>query len=187
MLILSADPLVPIRCQQPFTFASLRSRLPASDAEIRQALSRHRVVTHHGFLRPLPPAYLLQLLPAVLSALPLPARLAHPDRAAGKKSLQQKGKSHKASSDVAADPLRVDADEQDLLGALDAVECSDEEIARQFLEFFGTRDGTGKRSKWDLDALALVKELGIVLLAQGGVRFPLSDSTLFLVTLSVCG
>lgn len=164
------------RRQQPFTFATLRSRLPASDVEIRQALSRHRVVTHHGFLRPLPPAYLLQLLPAVLSALPLPARLAHPDRgAAGKKSLQQKGKNHKASSDVAAaDPLRVDADEQDLLDALDAVECGDEEIARQLLEFFGTRDGSGKRSKWDLDALALVKELGIVLLAQGGVCSPLS-------------
>lgn len=132
-------------------------------------------MTHRGFLRPLPPAYLLQLLPAVLSALPLPARLAHPDRAAAKKPLQQqKGKNTKASdvAVAAADPLRVDADEQDVLDALDAVECSDEEIARQVLAFFGTReDGSGKkRSKWDLDALALVKELGIVLLAQGGVR-----------------
>ena len=151
--------------QQPFTFDTLRSRLPASDAEIRQALSRHRVVTtYQGFLRPLPPAYLLQLLPAVLSALPLPARLAHPER-------QQplKGK-NKASSPQVSGPLRVDADEQDLLDALDAVECGDEEIARQLLEFFGTRDESGKRSKWDLDALAVVKELGIVLLAQGGVR-----------------
>ncbi|KAG0656209.1 hypothetical protein C6P46_000365 [Rhodotorula mucilaginosa] len=149
--------------KQPFTFDTLRSRLPASDAEIRQALSRHRVVTtYQGFLRPLPPAYLLQLLPAVLSALPLPARLAHPER-------QQplKGK-NKASSPQVSGPLRVDADEQDLLDALDAVECGDEEIARQLLEFFGTRDESGKRSKWDLDALAVVKELGIVLLAQGG-------------------
>lgn len=166
---MAADLFIPF--QQSFTFDSLRSRLPASDAEIRKALLRHRVVTtHNGSLRPLPPAYLLQLLPAVLSALPLPARLAHPDRAAGKKSLrQQKGK-NKASDAAAADPLRVDADEQDLLDALDAAECGDEDIARQFLEFFGTRGDLGKRSKWDLDALAVVKELGIVLLAQGGVR-----------------
>ncbi|GAA5882581.1 hypothetical protein JCM3774_002730 [Rhodotorula dairenensis] len=150
-----------------YTFDSLRSRLPASDAEIRTALSRHRVVTHRGFLRPLPPAYLLQLLPAVLSALPLPARLAHPPPDRPSKKAPQKGKAS-VPAVVADNTLAVEADEQDVLDALDAVECGDEDVARQVLGFFGDRDNSGKRTRWKLEALAVVKELGIVLLAQGG-------------------
>ncbi|GAA5990274.1 hypothetical protein JCM10908_005905 [Rhodotorula pacifica] len=155
-----------------YTFETLRSRLPASDAEIRSALSRHRVITHNGFLRRLPPSYLLQLLPAILSALPLPARLAHPDRsvAGSKKTTAQKGKAKMdpAAVSTASDPLEVEADEQDLLDALDAVECGDEDVAKQLLGFFGEREEGGKRVKWRLEALKLVKELGVNLLAEGG-------------------
>lgn len=165
-----------MHCSSPYvwssqlhTFDTLRSRLPASDAEIRTALSRHRVVTHDGFLRPLPPAYLLELLPAVLSALPLPARLAHPPVRASKKPPPAKGKAGTKPAAV-GDGLAVEADEQDVLDALDAVDCSDEGIARQLLGFFGDRDDSGPRPRWKLEALAVVKELGVVLLAQGGVR-----------------
>ncbi|POY73435.1 hypothetical protein BMF94_3773 [Rhodotorula taiwanensis] len=158
---------------QFLTFDDLRSRLPASDAEIRTALVRLRVVTKDGFLRPLPPAYLRQLLPAVLSTLPLPAHLAHPDAARKKKGTADKGKGPEIRA------LAVEADEQDLIDALDAVECGDEDLARQVLGFFGTRDASGKRTKWALDATALIKELGIVIMAEGGFGqqplAPLSD------------
>lgn len=155
---------------QFLTFDDLRSRLPASDAEIRTALVRLRVVTKDGFLRPLPPAYLRQLLPAVLSTLPLPAHLAHPDAARKKKGTADKGKGPEIRA------LAVEADEQDLIDALDAVECGDEDLARQVLGLFGTRDASGKRTKWALDATALIKELGIVIMAEGGVRFGFSLS-----------
>lgn len=165
--------LTPRPAAQLLAFNDLRSRLPASDAEIRTALSRLRVVTRaSGHLRPLPPSYLLQLVPATLSSLPLPARLAHPDAAAGNKKKKDKGKAKTAggAGAPAPEPLTVGADEQDVLDALEAVDCSDEDLARQFLGFFGAREMEGRRPRWALDVVALVKELGIVLMAQGGVR-----------------
>ncbi|BGP49769.1 Ctf8p and Ctf18p associating protein [Rhodotorula kratochvilovae] len=152
------------------TFDSIRSRLPASDAEIRTALSRNRIVTLDGFLRPLPPAFRLKLLPSVLSTLPLPAELAHPAAAAKKKD-KGKGKEAKpaaAAPAPGAKAVLAEALEVDLLDALDAVDCGSEEVARELLAWFGEEVEVGGKKRWRLDAAQVVRELGVVLLADGG-------------------
>ncbi|GAA5941557.1 hypothetical protein JCM3775_005109 [Rhodotorula graminis] len=152
-----------------FTFDSLRARLPASDAEIRTALSRRRVVTLDDYLRPLPPSFLLAVLPSVLSTLPLPANLAHGPAAATKK--KAKGKDVKPvvpAVAASAQLLHAEALEVDLLDALDAVDCGNEDVARQLLAWFGDQVDVGGKKRWRLDAAQLVKEVGVALLAGGG-------------------
>ncbi|GAA6044323.1 hypothetical protein JCM8097_004476 [Rhodosporidiobolus ruineniae] len=171
------------------TFSSLRSRLPASDAEIRLALAKQRVVTvpspdseeeeegggAEGFHRPLAPAFLLKLLPAILSTLPLPAEIAHPQAAAAKKSKPAKGAKPGASSSStpsSEQPLFSTALDADLLDALDAVDCSSDVVARQVLGWFGeeVRGGEkdGFRKSWKVDVRAAVREVGVGVMAVGG-------------------
>ncbi|KAJ8294017.1 Sister chromatid cohesion protein dcc1 [Rhodotorula toruloides] len=145
------------------TFDSLRSHIPASDAEIRGALSRKRVVTLDGCLRPLPPSFLAQILPSILSSLPLPPALAHSNGATKKKD-KGKAKDVKPFVDGA---VWTEAEEQDLLDSMDAVDCGNDEVARQVLAWYGD-EVEGGRKRWKLDAAKLVKELGVVLLAEGG-------------------
>ncbi|GAA5912422.1 hypothetical protein JCM8208_005165 [Rhodotorula glutinis] len=154
-----------------FTFDSLRARLPASDAEIRTALSRRRVVTLDGDLRPLPPSFLLAIFPSILSTLPLPANLAHGPAAASKKKDKGKGKEAKPlvpAAAASAQVLHAEALEVDLLDALDAVDCGNEDVARQLLGWFGDEVEVGGKKRWRLDAAQLVKEVGVALLAGGG-------------------
>ncbi|GAA6054717.1 hypothetical protein JCM3770_000046 [Rhodotorula araucariae] len=151
------------------TFDSIRSRLPASDAEIRTALARKRIVSLDGFLRPLPPVFLLKLLPSILSTLPLPAELVHPGAAAAKKKDKGKGKEAKpAAAAVAGKSVHAEALEADLLDALDALDCSSEEVAREVLGWFGVEVDVDGKKRWRLDVGLVVKELGVVLLADGG-------------------
>ncbi|GAA5852479.1 hypothetical protein JCM9279_003463 [Rhodotorula babjevae] len=154
-----------------FTFDSLRAQLPASDAEILTALSRRRVVTLDDHLRPLPPSFLLAILPSLLSTLPLPANLAHGPAAASKKKDKGKGKDVKPPVLAAAAPAQVlpaEALEADLLDALDAVDCGNEVVARQLLACFGDELDVAGKKRWRLDAAQLVKEVGVALLAGGG-------------------
>lgn len=171
--------LTAVRAQHP-TLDSLRSHIPASDAEIRQALSRKRVVTLDGCLRPLPPSFLAQILPSILSSLPLPPALAHTNGGAKKKD-KGKAKDVKPVVDAA---VWTEADEQDLVDPLDAVDCGNEEVARQALAWFGG-EVEGGRSRWKLDAAKLVKELGVVLLAEGGVRSGSSSPSFMWLCLSI--
>lgn len=128
-------------------------------------------MTLDGFLRPLPPSFLLSVLPSVLSSLPLPADIAHPGGATKKKD-KGKGKELKPSVPAAAaavQAVHAEALEADLLDALDAVECGNEDVARELLGWFGEPVEVGGKKRWRLDAAQLVKELGVVLLAEGGV------------------
>ncbi|BGP26013.1 sister chromatid cohesion protein [Rhodotorula toruloides] len=145
------------------TFDSLRSHIPASDTEIRDALSRKRVVTLNGYLRPFPPSCLAQILPSIVSCLPPPPALAHSDGGMKKKD---KGKA-KDVKPVVQGAVWAEAEEQDLLDSMDAVDCGNEEIGGQVLGWFGSVVDGG-RKRWKLDAAKLVKELGMVLLAAGG-------------------
>ncbi|GAA6026167.1 hypothetical protein JCM11491_006597 [Sporobolomyces phaffii] len=153
------------------SFDDLRSWLPASDREIRTALTKHRVVDLDDRLRSVPPAFLLRTLPPLFSTLPVPAAIAHPARAQKAPPLPKKSKpsSSKLAGKGDAGPLVAEADESDLVDALDSVDCG-RSVALEIVAWFGerlegARDGT---PRWRLDVNALVRELGIVLLADGG-------------------
>ncbi|GAA5878048.1 hypothetical protein JCM8547_005605 [Rhodosporidiobolus lusitaniae] len=160
--------------RQKHTFASLQSRLPASDAEIHVALARLRVVTLASFLRPLPPSFLLSILPSIPLTLPLPAEIAHFATPPAAAPAKKKGKEVKptvaaASSSASASTLLwAEANEADLLDALDAVDCGNEEVALQVLSWFGEKVEGAYRKRWKIDARKVVREVGIVLLADGG-------------------
>ncbi|GAA5917553.1 hypothetical protein JCM6882_001730 [Rhodosporidiobolus microsporus] len=153
--------------RQKHTFDSLRARLPASDAEIRTALSRKRIVTLSTFLRPLAPAFLLAILPSVLKALPLPAEIAHPAAAPAKGKKGAAAPAAAASSSASA-PLWAEATDADLLDALDAVDCGNDEVAGEVLGWFGERVEGGYRKMWKVDARKVVREVGVWLLEDGG-------------------
>ncbi|GAA5978793.1 hypothetical protein JCM21900_000543 [Sporobolomyces salmonicolor] len=140
------------------TLDTLRSRLPASDAEILAALAKHRTVTLSASLRPVPASFRLQILPSLLATLPLPAALAHPGKAKKPKS--------KAAAAKGKEPMYAEADEQDLLEALDAVDCG-QVVAREVVRWFGDKVDGGKE-RWKIAVEKVVKEVGIVLLADGG-------------------
>ncbi|SCV74880.1 BQ2448_7909 [Microbotryum intermedium] len=127
-----------------YTFASLGSLLPASDAEIRLALTRQRIITLDTHLRSIPTAYLLTLLPALLQVLPLP----------------------KSLDPTSSSEITVEAEDEELLEAFDAAGDCRAEAARQVLDWFSTPAGRSGRSV--LRIKDLVREVGIVLLAQGG-------------------
>ncbi|GAA6063798.1 hypothetical protein JCM10212_005961 [Sporobolomyces blumeae] len=149
------------------TFDSLRSRVPASDAELRAALVRHRVVElPDSSLRVVPPPFLLKALPSVLSTLPLPAVLAHgPPKAKKQKLDKGKGKEG-AKARAGQDPLVAEADEQDIVEALDAVDCGTV-VAREIVGWFSEQvEGREGRRRFDVEKV--VREVGIVLLASGG-------------------
>lgn len=144
------------------TFDSLRSLLPASDAEIRLALKTLRVLPLSSFLRPLPPSYLLTLLPPLLSSL---TSSSEPDSTPlpPKKS---KGKERAAVVQVEKKEEVLLVEMEELLATLDAADCC-EEVARGVLEWFG-REG-GDAGKWELRMGDVVREVGIGVLADGGV------------------
>ncbi|BGP17897.1 Ctf8p and Ctf18p associating protein [Rhodosporidiobolus nylandii] len=159
--------------RQKHTFDTLRSRLPASDGEIRIALSKKRVLTLSTFLRPVSTSFLLSILPSVLSTLPLPAEVAHPaplgGTTAAKKGKPAKGKEATKPPPAGADaPLWTEANEADLLDALDAVDCGTDEAGPQVLAWFGEKVEGAYRKRWRIDGRKVVREVGVVLLAEGG-------------------
>ncbi|GEM12856.1 sister chromatid cohesion protein [Rhodotorula toruloides] len=103
------------------------------------------------------------ILPSIVSCLPPPPALAHSDGGMKKKD---KGKA-KDVKPVVQGAVWAEAEEQDLLDSMDAVDCGNEEIGGQVLGWFGSVVDGG-RKRWKLDAAKLVKELGMVLLAAGG-------------------
>ncbi|SCZ87883.1 BZ3500_MvSof-1268-A1-R1_Chr2-3g05351 [Microbotryum saponariae] len=128
-----------------YTFGELGSLLPASDAEIRLALTRHRIVTLDTHLRSIPTSYLLSLLPALLQVLPLPKYL----------------------DPTSTSAITVEAEDEELLEAFDAAGDCRTEAARQVLDWFST---PAEKIGWSvLRVKEVVREVGIVLLAQGGV------------------
>ncbi|GJN90441.1 hypothetical protein Rhopal_003452-T1 [Rhodotorula paludigena] len=151
--------------RQHVTFDSLRSRIPASDAEIRTALKRNRAVELDGYLRPLPPSFLLSILPSVLSTLPVPAAIAHTAAPTGKKD---KGKGKAVPAAALFGPVWTEAEDADLVDALDAVDCGNAQVAHALLGWFGEELEVAGKRRWKLDARQVVKEVGIVLLANGG-------------------
>lgn len=158
------------------TSTTLKSLLPASDTEISTALRRHRVITLDGYLRPLPPSYLLTILPSLLSAIsPAKAEDAeeesmpeaqprHDVKPGFSKKDRKKAKAAPAAAEAVKETL-VTADSDDLLSALDAVDCG-EEVARQLLAWFGKEQ---KGDRWELRVREVVRETGIGLLEEGGV------------------
>ncbi|KDE06391.1 hypothetical protein MVLG_03297 [Microbotryum lychnidis-dioicae p1A1 Lamole] len=127
-----------------YTFGELGSLLPASDAEIRLALTRQRIVTLDTHLRSIPTSYLLTLLPALLQALPLPKYL----------------------DPTSTSAITIEAEDEELLEAFDAAGDCRTEAARQVLDWFST---PAEKSGWSvLRVKEVVREVGIVLLAQGG-------------------
>ncbi|GAA5933729.1 Dcc1p [Sporobolomyces koalae] len=144
------------------SFDDLRSRLPASDEEIRIALTKHRVVDLDDALRPLPPSFLLEILPSLLATLPLPAILAHPVPAAAK---SKKSKVAPATA-KGKDKLESETEEQDLVDALDSVDCG-RLVALAVVGWFACQV-EGRPGRWKFDVERLIREVGIVLLADGG-------------------
>jgi len=150
--------------EKKVSFDDLRSRLPASDLEIRSALNKNRILDLDDSLRSIPPSFLLTILPSLLSSLPLPAILAHPPNLSKKKSKP----STKPTEPVV---LVSEAEESELLEALDSVDCG-KLVGLTILGWFGEQDHEGGRWKFELEGI--VRELGIDLLAAGGVSIPFS-------------
>jgi hypothetical protein len=116
------------------------------------------VVDLDDSLRPVPTSFLLKVLPSLLSTLPLPAAIAHPTKAKKSKSVAStKGKEKMIS----------EADETDVVDALDSVDCG-RLIALSIAGWFGERVND-REGRWKFEVETIIRELGIVLLADGGV------------------
>lgn len=150
------------------TFSSLQSLLPACDTAITAALRTHRVVTLKSHLRPLPPSFLLKLLPPLLSSLS-PTILVTP-KLEERTYDKHKAKKSKTKA-VVEEKVRevVDkADLEEMLATLDSIDCG-EEVARRILEWFGTPNESALDGAWKINAAEVVREIGVDLLADGGV------------------
>lgn len=163
--------------------ASLQSEIPASDLEITRALEKNRVVRLGQELRRIPTSYLLLILPAILRTLPTSAVGAYggesmdvdsldpttpvkPVHVSRKDKLKKgKGKAGATVPESEVKPVIVEVEEDDLLMALDALDCR-EEAAKGILSWFGDVTEPGKMAVRVVD---VVKELGIATLESEGV------------------
>lgn len=90
-----------------------------------------------------------------------------------KKSNKGKGKAvetKKLESKIAEEVI-IEADLEELISTLDSVDCC-EEVARCILGWFGSESG---KNNWYIRISEVVKEIGIGLLAQGGVSLSLQS------------
>jgi hypothetical protein len=148
------------------TFDALRSLLPASDREIKSALWTHRVVILNDFLRPIPPPFLLKILPPLLRSLTPPAARPEPPAAPMKGKGKGKATAVEPSKEM---KLFVDGELDELLAALDSVDC-EEAVGRLVLEWYADpKDDSLPGGLWALRIPEIVREIGIGLLASGGV------------------
>lgn len=155
------------------TLSTLRSLLPASDSAINNALRTNRVVslppsapTSEAHLRPLSPAYLLDLLPPLLASIAPPVDDDTPHTPPPAKKHKGKEKD-KPAPKAEAGPTVVVATERELLDTLDAQDCG-EEVGRQVLGWFGEEEGE-VAGRWKVEVDSVVREVGVCLLAKGGV------------------
>ncbi|KAK4050252.1 Ctf8p and Ctf18p associating protein [Microbotryomycetes sp. JL201] len=174
--------MAPQRKKARLTFDQLQARLPASDAQIKLALAKKRVVTLNSYLRTIPNAFMLLLLPSLLKALPASAlatidqdeAVLEPCKTPIKPGVgaHKKGKGKVvAGAGIAGQPsqLVAIADEDELELALDAVDCS-EEVAQQIIEWYKD-DGrilNEERGKVAVRVHDMVKDLGFSTLETGG-------------------
>jgi hypothetical protein len=91
--------------------------------------------------------------------LPLPAAIAHPTKSKKVKTT--------VSVTKGRDKLSAEAEEPDLLDALDSADCG-RLVALAIVGWFGERV-EGREGRWKFEVDQVVRELGIVLLADGGV------------------
>ncbi|ORY63689.1 hypothetical protein BCR35DRAFT_334794 [Leucosporidium creatinivorum] len=156
------------------TPTSLTSLLPASNAEITHSLRTHRVLTINGYLRLLPPSYLIKILPALLGVLTPPV-LGGGGREAGSMDVdsvlgggrKKKDKARKAASAKEEEKplsLRLSAELDELLSALDVVDCG-EEAGRGVVEWFATEN---EGDRWEVRVEEVVREVGVGVLEGGG-------------------
>lgn len=101
----------------------------------------------------------------------MPAAIAHTAAPTGKKD---KGKGKAVPAAASSGPVWTEAEDDDLVDALDAVDCGSEQVARALMGWFGEELEVAGKRRWKVDARQVVKEVGIVLLASGGVRPPVS-------------
>lgn len=155
------------------TLETLRSLLPASDLAINHALKLNRVASlppqassTEAHLRTLPASYLLDLLPPLLASIAPPT---DEDDAphTPPPAKRAKGKDKAPVKEAAVEPVFVVATEQELLDTLDAQDCG-EEVGKQLLGWFGTEEGE-VAGRWRVEVDKLVREVGVCLLARGGV------------------
>ena len=155
------------------TLSTLRSLLPASDLAITQSLKINRIVSlppsassSEVHLRPLPPSYLLELLPPLLGSIAPADEDDDADRPRTPPAKRAKGK--EKAKEEAPEAVRVVVTEQELLDTLDAQDCG-EEVGKQVLGWFGAEEGE-VAGRWRVEVDQVVREVGVCLLARGGVR-----------------
>lgn len=145
------------------TMNELKDSLPASDEEIREALLKLRVLEMNGNLRLLSSAYLLQILPQFLQGLVAPHTLVDP---IVKEETQTKGKRKRENIQVLpAQELSMRLDRDTVGEWIDAVDI-DTLVGVGIMKWFGELDEGGS---WNLRIDQIVKEIGVALLASGGV------------------
>jgi hypothetical protein len=123
--------------------------LPASDAEIRAALRSSRVVElEDDSIRFIAPAYRLKLLAPLLQSLV---------------AVKGKGKEKEKDKKMIIVAIKL----EDMMETFDALDCS-EAVARRVVEWYGAESDT-QPGFWIMSIEDLVKEIGICVLAEGGV------------------
>lgn len=128
-------------------------------------MTKLRVVDLDDRLRPVPTSFLLKVIPSLLSTLPLPAALAHPT--ANNKKVKKTKAGPTANAKEQTKATVSEADEVDLVDALDAADCG-RTVGLAILSWFG-EPVEARPDRWKFDVDQIVRELGIVLLAAGGV------------------
>lgn len=124
-------------------------------------------------MRPIPPDYLLKILPTLLSSLEgiegmeIDENNLTPIITKIDKKSKGKGKEIDIKPIIIKDivEIEVESDLEELISTLDSVDCG-EEVAKCILSWFGAKSG---ERKWKLRIRDIVKEIGIGLLAEGGV------------------
>ncbi|KAI5478006.1 hypothetical protein MNV49_005698 [Pseudohyphozyma bogoriensis] len=151
------------------TFETLTTFLPASNLAIRTALTSHRVVPLNDYLRPLPPSYLLKILPPLLTSLNPTLLPAEPESVPPPKKKLKAGKDKAVAPPAPVEKVAgvVDAEVEEMLDTLDSVDCGNE-VGKGLLRWFGKQKEGKKDGVWEVNVEELVKEVGIVLLASGG-------------------
>lgn len=152
------------------SWPELRELLPASDAEIQQALTRLRVLHIGGRLRLLSQSFLVDILSRLLESLDLPASLATEDAVPVVELSKGKRKRDPVKPVVApvATTVTVNLSDSNVEDWFDLVDLS-ETVGLDVLAWYGNRT-TGT---WVLDVESIVREVGLGVLAQGGVSLPL--------------
>ena len=143
------------------TLDDLRDVLPASDSEIEAALVKNRVLDLDGRLRLLPNSFLLAILPKLLEGMDPPISLP-----SSKDESQAKGKRKAVAMEQKTGPILAKSSREATLDWFEQVDLSTV-AGMKLLRWYGDVEN----QNWELRVEDIVRDIGVALLAAGGVSW----------------